>query len=455
MRTSFVLLARRRSSRGRRGVAAGARPPAERRSLEYAADTWHSFDMMLYPATGLPPTTSRPRASGPLHVADQHRRLPLEHARRPRPRDHHGRRGRARIAQTLDTLATLERHEASGQFYNWYDPQTGAEAHDVAGRRQHRLPVPLQRRQRLARRGADDGRERRAAARATRRARSSTDMDFGFYYDPAPGLIRGGSWREPPPGCSVSTTTAARPDVYYTCHHYGALNTEPRIASYIGIAAARSRHALLQDVAHVPRHLRLGLAGDEARGRHAHLPRRRRLRGPLHLPRHEHRPELGRLDVRGADGAAARPRGGVGAAELGRQPPALRRRRRSSTAWRRPSTATGASRPRTTPTAATASTASTRSASSRTATPPTRSGRSSTTASRAAGRRAAADGYGRGVVTPHASFLALDFDRDAGAREPRPSCARTSTPTARAASTTRSTSSPARSRATTSRSTRG
>ncbi|GAA2707976.1 hypothetical protein GCM10010429_20610 [Micromonospora olivasterospora] len=29
------------------------------------------------------------------------------------------------------------------------------------------------------------------------------------------------------------------PDVYYTCHHYGAFNTEPRIASYLGIAAGQ------------------------------------------------------------------------------------------------------------------------------------------------------------------------------------------------------------------------
>ena len=31
---------------------------------------------------------------------------------------------RRRIEQTLDTLTTLERHQASGQFYNWYNPAT-------------------------------------------------------------------------------------------------------------------------------------------------------------------------------------------------------------------------------------------------------------------------------------------------------------------------------------------
>jgi hypothetical protein len=53
-------------------------------------------------------------------------------------------------------------------------------------------------------------------------------MDFGFYYDPSVGLLRGGYWPTPSPRqCHVNG---------YTCHHYGALNTETRIASYIGIA---------------------------------------------------------------------------------------------------------------------------------------------------------------------------------------------------------------------------
>ena len=54
------------------------------------------------------------------------------------------------------------------------------------------------------------------------------------------------------------------------------------------------------------------------------LPRHRRLRGRLHLPRHAHRPRLGRLDVRGADAGRLRRRGGLGAALVGPQPPAAR-----------------------------------------------------------------------------------------------------------------------------------
>jgi hypothetical protein len=70
-------------------------------------------------------------------------------------------------------------------------------------------------------------------------------MHFGSYYDQAAGLIRGGFWVAPPPGCSTASELyhdnydppgEQVPVVYYTCHHYGAFNTEPRIASYIGIA---------------------------------------------------------------------------------------------------------------------------------------------------------------------------------------------------------------------------
>ena len=51
---------------------------------------------------------------------------------------------------------------------------------------------------------------------------------------------------------------------------------------------------------------------------------RRRLRGRLHLPRHAHRPGLGRQHVRGAHARRVRPGVELGAAQLGRQPPAAR-----------------------------------------------------------------------------------------------------------------------------------
>jgi Putative glucoamylase len=83
----------------------------------------------------------------------------------------------------------------------------------------------------------------------------ATSMNFGFYYDPsanpdaATGLIRGGYWPEVPIGDVATPTNGPTqciqrrpgpppdpPFAGWTCHHYGAFNTEPRIASYVGIA---------------------------------------------------------------------------------------------------------------------------------------------------------------------------------------------------------------------------
>ena len=98
-------------------------------------------------------------------------------------------------------------------------------------------------------------------------------MNFGGYYDPnakalpGAGLIRGGFWldrrdrqhRRYGDLCGMGT------NVQYTGHHYGTFNTEPRIASYVGIAMGQlpPKH-YFGGLAHVPRHLRLELAREAA-----------------------------------------------------------------------------------------------------------------------------------------------------------------------------------------------
>ena len=149
---------------------------------------------------------------------------------------------RTRLSQTIATLATLEKHEESGMFYNWYDPETGAKLtvwpEDGSPVYPFMSSVDngwLAAALRVAGTAEPDV---RAAADAVR-----AEMDFGFYYDPdargvdAPaGLIRGGFWDEEPPGCFVEDNYGGgETPVYYTCHHYGSFNTEPRIASYLGI----------------------------------------------------------------------------------------------------------------------------------------------------------------------------------------------------------------------------
>ena len=102
--------------------------------------------------------------------------------------------------------------------------------------------------------------------------------------------------------------------VYYTCHHYGAFNTEPRMAS---LPRHRRRPDPGRSTTSGPcapsrRICDYTLDRDHADRRVGQPRGRRRVRGHAALPRHEDRPDLGRQHVRGADGAAVRARGEVG-----------------------------------------------------------------------------------------------------------------------------------------------
>jgi Putative glucoamylase/Protein of unknown function (DUF3131) len=130
-----------------------------------------------------------------------------------------------RVGQTLTTLAQLER--SHGFFFNWYDPATGQPAQTWPGGCKLRPFLSV----------VDNGWLAAALmliGNTRAEFRQATDailepMNFGFFYDPFeatnpivhPGLLRGGYWPD-------NDTFAG--------FHYGALNTEPRIASYIGIA---------------------------------------------------------------------------------------------------------------------------------------------------------------------------------------------------------------------------
>ncbi|MEH1016397.1 glucoamylase family protein [Micromonospora sp. CPCC 206060] len=209
---------------------------------QYLTDTWRSFAAMVDPATGLVADNiggdldpaDRSAYTSPTNigaylwstvVARETKLISADEAR-------------ARIAPTLRTLAGLEIHEPSGMYYNWYDPSTGAKltSWPVDGSAVHPFLSSVDN-------GwlataltivSDQVPELAAPAGALLRR-----MDFGYYYNPAERQIRGGFWVEPPPGCAVAGNYRGDPDVYYTCHHYGALNTEPRIASYLGIAAGQ------------------------------------------------------------------------------------------------------------------------------------------------------------------------------------------------------------------------
>jgi hypothetical protein len=221
----------------------------QRRALQqYALDTWESFVAMTDPDTGLPadnvsaegvragytsPTNIGLYVWSTLAARDLQIIKPAE--------------ARQRIGRVLDMLETMERHTDSGQYYNWYDPSTGAKLTMWPPSGDPVYPFLS---------SVDNGWLASALIMITNtvpqhrdRAQAILDsMDFGCYYDPnargpdfGAGLLRGGFWKvnDAPPGSEffpVDNYCGKGPDVVYTGHHYGAFNTEPRIASYIGIA---------------------------------------------------------------------------------------------------------------------------------------------------------------------------------------------------------------------------
>ena len=148
---------------------------------------------------------------------------------------------RERISQTLTSIASLERHEPSGQFWNWYDPAT-LEIITTWPEPPNNPVTPFAS-------SVDNGWLASAllmvANGGVPQLRSQArglleSMNFGCYYDPNAkadvGLIRGGFWLVPQPASVAGDYCGMGENVQYTGHHYGAFNTEPRIASYIGIA---------------------------------------------------------------------------------------------------------------------------------------------------------------------------------------------------------------------------
>jgi hypothetical protein len=209
----------------------------------YAADTWRSMVAMVDPDTALPADnidgsleastrsayTSPTNIGGYLWSTVVARELGLISRRETV----------SRVSATLETLGGLDHHDASGMFYNWYDPHTGEVV--LIWPEDGSTITPFM--------SSVDNGWLAAALLVVRNAvpqvRSEADallseMDFGFYYNPVArgqdfpaGLIRGGFWDTEPPGCSVPTPDRG---VWFTCNHYDIAVTEPRIASYLGIA---------------------------------------------------------------------------------------------------------------------------------------------------------------------------------------------------------------------------
>lgn len=214
----------------------------------YLADTWTSLDEMTDPATGLPADniggalaaesrssyTSPTNIGGYLWSAVVARDAGLITAAE----------ARERMSVTLTTLAGMQRHEASGMYYNWYNPATGTRLDTWPESGDH-INQFLS--------SVDNGwlaASLRIVAKAepalADQANALYDsMNFGVYYNPdarpdlGVGLIRGGFWDTEPVnqgGWVLADYLNTGTSVYYTGHHYDTTVSETRIALYLGIA---------------------------------------------------------------------------------------------------------------------------------------------------------------------------------------------------------------------------
>jgi hypothetical protein len=213
----------------------------------YARDTWRSFELMAQPG-GLPADgLCRDHGGGwiatthtsPTNIAAYLWSTLAAEAMKVITRDE----AQRRLEETLETLGRMER--VHGFFFNWYEARTGARLTTWPADGKPLRPFLST---------VDNGwlavaltliRNTRPSLRARAEAMLAP-MDFRIFYaaydasDPIkhPGLLRLGHWTD---DRSYAGT-------------YGMVNTEPRIASYIGIARGqlppehyyrigRSRHA--------------------------------------------------------------------------------------------------------------------------------------------------------------------------------------------------------------------
>ena len=195
----------------------------DRGTLErYARATWASFAAMTdEQSAACPPTSSKPTARTSVQTSTTNigaymwsavvaERLGIIG---------HARGGRAAGRRRSTSLEHMERHEPSGQFYNWYDHRTGAKL-TLAADRRRRYADPVLGRQRLARRRPAGRRERACPSCRRARRRSTTRWTSAS----TTGRTSTGS------SSTTRPTTGEAPCCYDT------IVSESRIATYIGIA---------------------------------------------------------------------------------------------------------------------------------------------------------------------------------------------------------------------------
>jgi hypothetical protein len=186
----------------------------------YAEDTWASFVAMTDPNTGLPADSLSVDGTRSVHTSTTNigaymwstvvaEKLGIiSHSEVV-----------VRLDKTLSTLERMERHEPSGQFYNWYDIRNGEKLTYWPPTGEPLTPILS---------SVDNGWlatgleiVRNSVPELSSRSGALYDsMDFGFYYRPEVNRIL----------FHYAPSTGAAPCCYDT------IVSESRIASYIGIA---------------------------------------------------------------------------------------------------------------------------------------------------------------------------------------------------------------------------
>ena len=222
-----------------RGVPSGDRALVRR----WAADTWASLVAMTDADTGLVSDniggaltgaaayTSPTNLGGYLWSALVARDLGIVNARECS----------RRIKQSLDTLAGLDHHTASGMYFNWYDPSDGSvirswpESGDPVTPFVSSVDAAWLGAGLLCVRNGDRANSDQAGEMFAR-------MRFDVFADPTfhkPYLNYGGFYLEQPPRTDIVARDLIGEgrEVWYTAnHHYDTIVSETRITTYLGIA---------------------------------------------------------------------------------------------------------------------------------------------------------------------------------------------------------------------------
>src|SRR3954469_24176141 len=191
---------------------------------QYAAHTWASLAAMTDPDSGLPADSLEADGTPSVQTSTTNigaymwstvvaERLGIiSHVE-----------AAARLTRTLTTLEGMERHQPSGQFYNWYDHRTGAVLTGWPPTAAQVKPIlsSVDNGWLAAGLKVVAGAEAGTAPAVARQARALFDsMHFGFYYRPEANRIA--FFYAPSDGESPCC--------------YDTIVSESRIASYIGIA---------------------------------------------------------------------------------------------------------------------------------------------------------------------------------------------------------------------------